>query len=748
MSTAIEAVTDILLETIAENVAETAVVAEVNEPEPPVTEPKNYGRFFPFIWVYALINVSANKVTEKRKTVPSEVTIPTVVDENITETITVAQSFNSSAIIKHSVFNENPNLVTAVDIIETESSDAKFTETIVVTETGDAEPVIFTEPMEVSEIIETIEAPAVSIRQSGFFSYIFGSKAISYHTTSNTTTSTTVTFVTASNSQDQEIVDKQAEIYFVAEVPIAETVPTRVVAVVDADHSTISEAVLAVEEIAVEQDYDAPKPEAEPDMSTAIEAVTEILLKTIAENVAETTVVTEGNQTYFVTEVPIPEAIPTGVFAVDDADSPTICELTVFAVSPIETASLNLMGASILEENQPAFIPVTPPTPHLNLAGVFIDRCRELGEGGYSFVYAGIYCGTEVAVKTFKKDKQHKALQDSIEKEALMGAKLRHPNIAHILGIASDPLTGYPSLVIERLGKSIYDTLSEDPIPSVDVRFQWLCNIASAFKYLHQQNPPIVHRDLKPDNILLHLEDQRAVLADFGMTTTQSSHTSYSAQRQPKTGHILFAPPESTKQGYKPCTTYDVFSFGMTMYFILTRHWPFEGESMINYDVIVMGWIQSGQRPLRFGTEGYDRKPDLVSHSAWALIQRCWSQNEAERPTFDVIYDELNQIASLQEVNVGAQNTVDWVLDEASESLRKAVNFPAGSDFKCSVIIARTLNGEVAKGKDLALDVCRDNKVLFAITAEEAFNIPPSFVHFFADSPVTGAEVSYAKQFL
>ncbi|KAJ3281454.1 hypothetical protein HDU79_010746, partial [Rhizoclosmatium sp. JEL0117] len=232
-----------------------------------------------------------------------------------------------------------------------------------------------------------------------------------------------------------------------------------------------------------------------------------------------------------------------------------------------------------------------------------------------------------------------------------MSAKFRHANIVTFWGTETDPDLG-PVLIFERLGKTIFDAVRDD-MPAVDLRYKWLHGIAHALKYLHQQDPPIIHRDLKPDNILIRKiitdpKDNRAVLADFGLTTKELPFitTTYS-----QTGHISFAPPETMIQGYVPSTKYDVYSFGVTMYFIMTGLWPFEGETVHPPQIIVF-WVQENKRPHRCGLPNYERKADNMADRDWIMIQKCWSQNEGDRPNSKSIFSEISEWQRMEGVEV------------------------------------------------------------------------------------------------
>ncbi|KAI9337239.1 hypothetical protein BDR26DRAFT_463765 [Obelidium mucronatum] len=64
----------------------------------------------------------------------------------------------------------------------------------------------------------------------------------------------------------------------------------------------------------------------------------------------------------------------------------------------------------------------------------------------------------------------------------------------------------------------------------------------------------------------------------------------------------------------------------------------------------------------------------------------------------------------------------------------------SAAEEKVVLVAARSGTGLVASEDSLVFDVCKEDKILFAISDQELTNIPPSFAHAFAISPVTEAE--------
>src|SRR5260221_1508457 len=150
--------------------------------------------------------------------------------------------------------------------------------------------------------------------------------------------------------------------------------------------------------------------------------------------------------------------------------------------------------------------------PHLGrvIAGQFRVE-RLIGVGAMARVYLAQQLGLERAVAL--KILHHELLKDEsatarLRREATIGARLRHPNVAEVLmmgtvdGYAEHP-GGEPFIVLEHLdGMSLSSALlaagrALGGVRAVHVALQ----ICDALGEAHSLG--IVHRDLKPDNVML-----------------------------------------------------------------------------------------------------------------------------------------------------------------------------------------------------------------------------------------------------
>ncbi len=160
---------------------------------------------------------------------------------------------------------------------------------------------------------------------------------------------------------------------------------------------------------------------------------------------------------------------------------------------------------------------------------------------------------------------------DRYQRECLLMAGLRHPNITLFLGLCFLEGSDLPLLVMERLEMSVDDLLECSPNIPLAVKISILTDTGSGLVYLHSRGPPIVHRDLTARNILL-TSSLTAKITDMGnsrMVTLKPTQLAQTLSKNP--GTTVYMPPEALSESHRYGPSLDVFSFGHLALYILTQ---------------------------------------------------------------------------------------------------------------------------------------------------------------------------------
>ncbi|GFH22513.1 protein kinase domain-containing protein, partial [Haematococcus lacustris] len=250
-----------------------------------------------------------------------------------------------------------------------------------------------------------------------------------------------------------------------------------------------------------------------------------------------------------------------------------------------------------------------------------LDVQDQIGGGGFSLVYRGLWKGTPVAIKKWFDPNATDQLVQEFREEVMTLQALRHPNILQFLGACMK----LPNLamVTEHLPHSLHSVMYGGSTQLDRARVVSIAqDIARAFVYLHSRKPPVVHRDIKPANFLLD-RAWRVKVCDFGLAS--NSHGQAGA------GTPAYMAPELLDS--KPYNEkVDVYAFGVLLNEMVAREVPFSNMSVpeIRADVL------AGKRP---------DVPMSCPSTLQDIITKCWAQDAASRPSFDRVLELLKTAA-------------------------------------------------------------------------------------------------------
>lgn len=142
-------------------------------------------------------------------------------------------------------------------------------------------------------------------------------------------------------------------------------------------------------------------------------------------------------------------------------------------------------------------------------------------------------------------------------------------------------------------------------------------DVASGLSWLHNMNPPVIHQDIKPDNVMIG-ENGDFMITDFGVSTHLKStlRKSMSAAFS-SAGTIAYMAPERFGKDNTPIMANDIYSFGATVFEMLTGDTPFGNDG---------GLVQ------KKGADVPELKGEYSSQLK-KVISKCLRTNAWERPT-------------------------------------------------------------------------------------------------------------------
>ena len=286
---------------------------------------------------------------------------------------------------------------------------------------------------------------------------------------------------------------------------------------------------------------------------------------------------------------------------------------------------------------------------------------KPVGKGGYSSCLKVLstkynkYFVAKITDKAGTEPSRMMSLTNSFSREVGALGSLLHPNIINLYDYFYNE--DYLFLIIDWCeGGSIEDFIKENLEIDPNKLVIYTKQLVEAFAYIHSAN--IAHHDIKPANILLDSKGNLKI-SDFGLSNTYLPNFDSALNFK---GTLPFMAPEVVNRGpYDPFKA-DVWSLGITLYYMATCDLPFQSKDpKVLRDLIRLGKYSSPSSA-----------PKLVRD----VIKVCIIDNPKQRASMtDLLAIVHNSMASLPQLNQSKMRTCRSTLPGNYTSLQIASKF-------------------------------------------------------------------------
>jgi len=245
---------------------------------------------------------------------------------------------------------------------------------------------------------------------------------------------------------------------------------------------------------------------------------------------------------------------------------------------------------------------------------------ERLGEGGHGYVHRAedLRGGPPVAIKLMHSQELSSAELDRFEREAELARRLRHPNVARLVGWGVHA-GNVPYLVFELSeGQSLSSLLKRAGVLPQERVARIATQVLRGLAEAHSVG--VVHRDIKPANIMVSdggPAGEQIKIVDFGVAKSLRTNTRVITQSGEVPGTPSYMSPEHVEsQQVAPCT--DLFSLGLVMAEALTGKKVYGGGAID----VCLDLVSADPVPL---------PPEVLSSSLGPAIVRATQKNMAAR---------------------------------------------------------------------------------------------------------------------
>jgi serine/threonine protein kinase len=200
-----------------------------------------------------------------------------------------------------------------------------------------------------------------------------------------------------------------------------------------------------------------------------------------------------------------------------------------------------------------------------------------IGMGGMGAVYraSDTFEVEQIALKVLSFANSAGNINTAVERfrrEARYAHQLKHKNIVPVLNFGQDGKFLYLVMPLVTGGTLKALLKTEHPLPTPQAQ-RYLNDLAEAIDAIHHHPQQIVHRDIKPSNLLIHQDDDRLVVTDFGIARAMQQEKALT-QRGWTLGTEHYIAPEQEHGKAEPAS--DIYAMGVIAYQMFTGLLPFQ----------------------------------------------------------------------------------------------------------------------------------------------------------------------------
>jgi len=284
---------------------------------------------------------------------------------------------------------------------------------------------------------------------------------------------------------------------------------------------------------------------------------------------------------------------------------------------------------------------------------------KQIGKGGMGAVWKAWdkKLTRWVAIKFLLVAEDEDVLR--FQREAKLAARLRHPNIAPIYEVGEAPATQAGQQTRHYLCMEYIDgsTMASAIGLPVNELLDIFMKVAQGMEAAHKAG--VVHRDLKPANIML-TTDKWPYVMDFGLAKAIQAESSISVSGAVM-GTPAYMPPEQAEGRLDEIDAQsDVYSLGATMYAVLCKKQPFQGQTPM--EILMKVCKEDPVAPRTHNPE----LPEAVE----AILLKTMAKKKADRYASALaLAEDLKRYLSNQEIEAKGPSSLRIAANKAKRNV-------------------------------------------------------------------------------